>query len=117
MSFEALTIAVSVIWLLIGVSLGVLMGRRGYSAFGWGVTGAILGPIGIAVAVFADRAPLAGEVIDLGRPGSGPIDVLVGADGSTEARAAVTSVSVDFSKLAAPETVLTRFGIRSARRW
>ena len=34
----------------------------------------------------------------------------------TEARASVTSVIVDFSKFAAPETVATRFGMRSARR-
>jgi hypothetical protein len=34
----------------------------------------------------------------------------------TDARAAVISVSVDFSKLAAPETVATRLGMRSARR-
>ena len=34
----------------------------------------------------------------------------------TEARALVISVSVDFSKFAAPETVLTRFGMRSLRR-
>ena len=35
----------------------------------------------------------------------------------TEARALVTSVRVDFSKLAAPLTVATRLGTRSARRW
>ena len=34
----------------------------------------------------------------------------------TLARAFVTSTSVDFSKLAAPDTVFTRFGIKSARR-
>ena len=33
------------------------------------------------------------------------------------ARALITSVSVDFSKLAEAWTVLTRLGIRSLRRW
>lgn len=88
MSYGALTIAVFVVWVTIGVSLGILMGRRGYSAFGWGVIGAVLGPIAIAVAVFADRAPEASEVIDPGLAGPGPVNVLVGVDGSAEALAA-----------------------------
>src|SRR5262249_18294687 len=54
------------------------------------------------------------------RNASGSLVAFFSASGvilPTEARASVTAVSVSFSKLAAPLTVCTRFGTRSARRW
>jgi nucleotide-binding universal stress UspA family protein len=52
------------------------------------------GPIALVLAVYADRSPNRSEPEVLARPaqGTGPIDVLVGFDGSAESRAASESV-------------------------
>jgi nucleotide-binding universal stress UspA family protein len=88
---------IAIIWVAIGFVLAVVMGRRGHNGFGWLVTGTLLGPFGIVLAVDASRhteqlKPLpvrdAAPVI----AGTGPVDVLVGADGSPESEAAMVSV-------------------------
>jgi nucleotide-binding universal stress UspA family protein len=96
---ESFVIFISVVaaWSAIGLVLSIVMGRRGHNGFGWLVMGALLGPLGIVMAVDAgrhdeqlrprtltERLPVTG--------GTGPIDVLVGYDGSSEADAAPQAV-------------------------
>jgi nucleotide-binding universal stress UspA family protein len=85
--------------LTIGITLAVLMGRRGHNAFEWFLLGTILGPIALPLAWgrigSEPRAPNR-EVVDAapGR-GTGPVDVLVGIDGSAESEAALrTAVEI-----------------------
>ncbi len=90
-------LAVAGVWLAIGLVLSIVMGRRGHNGFGWLVMGTLLGPLGIVLAVDASRheeslqaKPLAGAASPGG--GIGPVDVLVGYDGSAESSAAVDAV-------------------------
>lgn len=90
-------VAVAAAWSSIGVVLSVLMGRRGHSSFGWFVLGTVLGPLAVVLAIDARRhgegyqrgpVPVAGpEVV-----GTGPVDVLMGYDGSPESLAALDVV-------------------------
>jgi hypothetical protein len=76
----------------IGFVLAIVMGRRGHSPFAWGVLGLVLGPIALLLALVAardERSP--SQVVAGGIPGSGPVDVLVGIDGSPESAAAATA--------------------------
>ncbi len=82
---------VGAVWAAIGVAASILMGRRGHSSFAWLVLGAALGPLCIPVAmvaVFEERARRMREVVD-GRAGQGPVDILVGIDGSSESEDAL----------------------------
>jgi nucleotide-binding universal stress UspA family protein len=81
------------VWLTIGVTLAVLMGRRGHSPFEWFLIGAALGPFALPLAwvrIKDEAAARKREVIDVepGR-GTGPLDVLVGVDGSHESEVAL----------------------------
>ena len=91
---------VLLIWLAvaltIGITLAVLMGRRGHGAFEWFLIGAILGPIALLLAwgrVRSEPASLNPEIVDaVPGPGTGPVDVLVGIDGSAESETALRTV-------------------------
>jgi nucleotide-binding universal stress UspA family protein len=90
-------IAIAVGWVVIGLVLSIVMGRRGHDSFGWLVTGTLLGPLAIVLAIDARRRTEALDPANLRRgppaiPSSGPIDVLVGFDGSPESRAAIDAV-------------------------
>jgi nucleotide-binding universal stress UspA family protein len=94
---------VLLIWLAvaltIGITLAVLMGRRGHSAFEWFLIGAILGPIALPLAwgrIGSEPAALNREIVDaVPGPGTGPVDVLVGIDGSAESETALrTAVEI-----------------------
>ena len=91
MSTSGLWIAVIVLWIASAIGLGIVMGRRGYSAFGWGVIGGALGPIGIVVAVLLHAPQPPDRWTSSDRPGPGSVDVLVGTDGSAASLAAATS--------------------------
>ncbi|MEA2826536.1 MAG: hypothetical protein QOG43_975 [Actinomycetota bacterium] len=92
---------VAVLWLATGVVLSIVMGRRGHNGFGWLVTGTLLGPFGVVLAVDAGRhgerlAPMmvtasahATAATAEAPAGTGPVDVLFGSDGSPEAAAAL----------------------------
>jgi nucleotide-binding universal stress UspA family protein len=91
MSQWTVVVVVAAVWLAIGFTLWLTMGRRGHDGFSWLVIGTLLGPIGILLALDAARH---GESTDpllasRGRGGTGPVDLLVGADGSPESRAAL----------------------------
>jgi nucleotide-binding universal stress UspA family protein len=84
---------VVLLWVTIGVVLSLWLGRRGHNPFGWFVLGAILGPVAIAFAVSSWRGDEHPEprVVATGATSErhGAIDLLVGIDGSPEARAAL----------------------------
>jgi nucleotide-binding universal stress UspA family protein len=74
-------------WLATGLTLAVVMGRRGHGAFQWFLLGLILGPLALPLAWTAIRGedqPSPRFLHDALSRG-GPIDVLVGVDGSPEA--------------------------------
>jgi nucleotide-binding universal stress UspA family protein len=80
-------------FLCIAFVLAVVMGRLGHSAFAWGLLGLVLGPIALVVALVTvrDTRPWS-RLVASGVPGSGPVDVLVGVDGSPQSAAATTAV-------------------------
>jgi nucleotide-binding universal stress UspA family protein len=78
--------ALAVLWAGVGLLLALVMGRNGHDPFAWWLLGTLLGPLALPLAISAqrrrrDRAWL----VRSGRPGRGPVDVLVGLDGSAEA--------------------------------
>ena len=90
-------VAVAAAWLAMGLVLSVVMGRRGHNSFGWFVLGALLGPLGVVLAVEAGRhgEQLRTTLLAGGIPatvGTGPVDVLVGYDGSPESAVAMHAV-------------------------
>ena len=92
MSYQTVAVSVLVVWLLTGIVLGVVMARRGYGGFGWGVLGAVFGPLGILLALFFHMPPKQDLIIRAGIAGEGPVDVLVGIDGSPSSTAAAIAV-------------------------
>jgi nucleotide-binding universal stress UspA family protein len=84
-------IIVVLVWALLGVSMAVVMGRRGHQPFMWLVLGIVLGPLVLPLAASAIRHDEPGlfERLSLGRAGTGSVDVLVGIDGSVEAEQAL----------------------------
>jgi nucleotide-binding universal stress UspA family protein len=97
------TTGVLVIWLAValtvGIALAVLMGKRGHNAFEWLLIGAILGPIALPLAwgrIGSEPTAPSREIVDAapGR-GTGPVDVLVGIDGSAQSETALrTAVEI-----------------------
>lgn len=80
-------------WLAIGLMLALLMGRRGHGAWGWFVLGTLMGPFAVALAVDSVRHPEGPRrMVEAGKSWGGPVDVLVGIDGSPEADAAALGV-------------------------
>ncbi len=68
------------------------MGRLGHSPYAWGLLGLLLGPIALLLALVEVRneRPWT-RLVASGDPGGGPVDVLVGIDGSPESAAATTT--------------------------
>jgi nucleotide-binding universal stress UspA family protein len=76
------------VWLLSGLGAAFVMGRRGYDPWSWGVYGALFGPAVVPLAIGWHRRHGSAHderVQHVGTAGPGPIAVLVGIDGSTEA--------------------------------
>jgi len=91
MSASAVLLGMFLTWSVIGIASAVVMGRRGHAPFSWFFLGAVFGPLVIPLA-FA-RARQAGSVPSVGAgPWQGPVDVLVGIDGSPESIAAAEVV-------------------------
>lgn len=84
-------------WAAMGVVLSIVMERRGHNGFGWLVMGALMGPLAIVMAIDARRhdEALGPRTLEERVPvtaGTGPVDVLIGYDGSPEADAAPQAV-------------------------
>lgn len=71
-----------VVWLAVGAAAGVVEARHGHWHKGW-VVSALLGPFAIPLAIQSrrDLAPAPVVVLE-SRPRDGPVDLLVGLDGS-----------------------------------
>ena len=90
-SYETLVLVAAVSWLSVGLTLSLVMGRRGHDAFAWLILGTLFGPLSAIFAVEArGDERLRPELVRARESsGPGPIDVLVGVDGSPESRAAL----------------------------
>ena len=93
--FEQVFLTILLIWLAIGLVLSLVMGRRGHAPFGWFLVGTALGPLALVLALTSWRAeePRPRQLTASAASGSsGPVDALVGYDGSPEATAALDAV-------------------------
>lgn len=109
---------VAALWVLSGLLASYFMGRRGHNPFGWWFLGAVFGPLVLVLAVDAVRrrtstSELVGEP---GFPGRGPVDVLVGTDGSAEAEAALQAVCRMLGSRLGRLTVATVVSYEAAER-
>jgi nucleotide-binding universal stress UspA family protein len=99
MSKEALLLVVMVAWPLIGISLALVLGRRGHDAAGWLLLGALFGPFAVLLALDSvehDEAITAELIAAPTRHNDGARDVLVGFDGTPGSWAALTYVQRAF---------------------
>jgi len=84
-------------WLAIGLTLSLVMNRRGHNGFGWLVIGTVLGPIALVLAIDAARHDEVLEPATVQQAPaterSGAVDVLVGYDGSPESRVAIDAAA------------------------
>ena len=91
---QVLAIGFLAIWFVSAVLLGIVMHRRGYNGWGWGVIGVALGPLGVLLALLYHASPPPDRWTQTGLTASGPVDVLIGTDGSpaalVAAQAAIT---------------------------
>jgi nucleotide-binding universal stress UspA family protein len=92
-SFTVFLSLLLVTFACIGFVLAIVMGRLGYSSFTWGALGLVLGPIALLLALLSVRSgrPSWSRLVAGGYPGSGPVDVLIGIDGSRDSAAAATA--------------------------
>lgn len=95
MSYSTLVLVMGAIWLTVGLTLSLVMGRRGHDAFSWLILGTLFGPLGAIFAIEARSEERSRPELVARRrsSGPGPIDVLVGVDGSPESRAALVAVT------------------------
>jgi nucleotide-binding universal stress UspA family protein len=70
-------------WIVHAVVLGVVMQRRGYNGFGWGVLAGALGPLADLLALIRHVPTSVDVQTRAGSPGPGAVDLLVGIDGSS----------------------------------
>jgi nucleotide-binding universal stress UspA family protein len=94
MSATGALLVIMVAWLVIGVVAATVMGRRGHHSFTWGALGAALGPLVVPLAWQDLRREREASPITLaeGAQGRGGVDVVIGVDGSPDARAALDAV-------------------------
>jgi nucleotide-binding universal stress UspA family protein len=82
------------VWIVVGVVSAFVMGRRGHAPFNWLILGAVLGPLVIPVALSRTRDARGASLNEPDRAAHrGPVDVLVGMDGSAESLSAAEVVA------------------------
>ncbi len=83
-------------WVLAGIAMSVVLGRRGHDGISWLIVGILLGPLSalLAVDVVRHDEALAVEPVKVGTPPprSEGIRVLVGYDDSPDAHAVIEAV-------------------------
>lgn len=90
MNATTLLLAAAAAWVAIGVTAGLAMGRRGHDPYSWLLLGVVFGPLVIPLAVLSACEDRAGpHEVRVGEAGAGPVDVLVGLDGSDASEAAL----------------------------
>lgn len=96
-----------VVWFVEALVIGFVMGRRGYEAYGWTILGAVFGPLILPLVItFFFRPPVREpKPLRAGHLGEGPVDVLVGVDGSVESSAAVARAISLFGSVAGRVTL------------
>lgn len=94
MSRSAVVVVVLVIWVVSGWVTAAWVARRGHFLPAWLALGTVCGPFTLGVwRSSLDRDSLAlPRVIGIGQPGQGPLDVLVGIDGSDSSTSALATV-------------------------
>lgn len=96
------------VWVLCGITTGLVMRRRGHDLMSWTLVGAVLGPFVIPLAVERSRLePSTSVVPRVGEHSTGPLDVLVGLDGSDDARRAFDTAMTLFGATASSITIAT----------
>lgn len=99
---STVAVLVFVAWVVLGLVVGWVMGRRGFEPYTWTLLGVVLGPIAVVIALAWLVRPPSWEP-QLLRPGDNggaraggrggdAVDVLVAWDGSPEAHAALRAV-------------------------
>ena len=110
---ESVVIAIAAIWIAIGLTTAWYMGRRGHSPYPWGVIGTVFGPMVVFLAVDAiyhekdvtsrparPARPPAKVSRSNGFGSGGPVDILVGIDGSAQSiRAAEAAIALAGNRL------------------
>lgn len=81
------------VWVLVGLATAAVMRRRGHDLTAWAAVGIVFGPFVLPLASAQVRRALwvRPRVFASGTSGSGHLDVLVGIDGSDDARRALLS--------------------------
>ncbi len=96
MTATAALLIVVLVWLAIGVVCAFVMARRGHDPGDWGALGALWGPLVVPIALSRsreDRSVRSWQRVErAGSSGGGPVDALVGIDGSPDAIAAALAV-------------------------
>ena len=81
------------VFLCIGLTTAIVMGRRGHDPWTWGILGTLFGPLVIPLVLgwhWRDQRDEERLLRSAATPeGAGPVSVLVGVDGSPESTAAV----------------------------
>ena len=102
-------VVVLIAWLLFGLAGAVVMIRRGHSPAIW-LSLSFFGPLVIFLVISAldEEAPIAAKAEGIaGSPGAGPVDVLIGLDGSPASHAALEEVVRIFGDRLGRVTVAT----------
>lgn len=86
-------LGVVVVWILCGVVTGFAMRRKGHDFFVWLALGSVLGPLVFPLAIDAVRQDSGTAVKTHHQAYPGKLDVIVGLDGSDEARQALRSAT------------------------
>ena len=116
MNAVVFVLGIVALWLVIGLVSGTVMARRGHDFRTWFGLGTIAGPL--VVRLIADAEPVeaaAPHRTKHGFPGRGPVDVLVGIDGSTDSFRALTEVAELFGSRLGRVTVAAVLDIEGER--
>jgi nucleotide-binding universal stress UspA family protein len=90
-----LLLGLAAVWVVSGIITGFVMGRLGHDARLWLGLGLVAGPTSVALVARAlsEHDLVRPKRVKGGVSGKGPIDVLVGVDGSPESQAALVEAT------------------------